>query len=473
MFILALKLKEYFFRIWEKQGASMQFKRIFSPLSLPIIMFAVAICTGTILLHSPFSCHGEHISWIDSLFTATSATCVTGLTIVDTGTLFTRTGHIIILTLIQLGGLGIMTFTSLAFYLWRKRILLTDRIAVGDSLFNNSSFHLGSFLKKVIVFTFFIEFSGAFLLFIFGSNKFSVFSSVFHSISAFCNAGFSLNSDNLMQFKGNWGVNITIMVLIILGGLGFSVLEEGYSYIMAKIMRRKGGYKLSRHFGIVIKTTAFLIIAGGVFIYFADYVNLQGRMPENVDILASLFQSVTCRTAGFNTLNISGMTNASLLFMILLMFIGGAPGSCAGGIKVTTFRVLWAFIIDTIRGRDQVCIGRYAVDKETVNKALTLLFFSLAILLVSILLMSFTEGGDVPHFSIRGNFLEILFETVSAYGTVGLSTGLTPGLSFIGKIILVILMFIGRLGPLVLLSALHSIQTKVLYLKPEQSISIG
>ncbi len=451
----------------------MQFRKFFSPLSLPIIMFAVAICAGTILLHCPFSYHGKTLSWIDALFTATSATCVTGLTVVDTGALFTRTGHLIIVALIQLGGLGIMTFTSLAFYLWRKRILLTDRIAVGDSLFNNSSFHLGSFLKKVIFFTFIIEFTGALLLVIFGHEKFSLFSAAFHSVSAFCNAGFSLNPDNLMQFKGNWGVNFTIMGLIILGGLGFSVLEEGHSYLIAKIMHKREGYKLSRHFGIVINTTVFLIIAGAVFIYFADYVNLQGRLPENVDILASLFQSVTCRTAGFNTLNISGMTNASLLFMILLMFIGGAPGSCAGGIKVTTFRVLWAFIIDTIRGREQVCIGRYAVDRETVNKALTLLFFSLAILLISILLMSFTEGGDVPHFSIRGNFLEILFETVSAYGTVGLSTGLTFGLSCVGKVILVILMFIGRLGPLVLLSALHSIQTKVLYLKPEQSISIG
>ncbi len=451
----------------------MQFKKFFSPLSLPILMFAAAICVGTILLHCPFSFHGKAISWIDSLFTATSATCVTGLTVVDTGHLFTRTGQIIIVALIQLGGLGIMTFTSLAFYLWRKRIFLTDRIAVGESLLNNSSFHLGSFLKRIIFFTFAIETVGAFCLIAFGKGHFPFFSAVFHSISAFCNAGFSLNSDNLMKFKGNFGVNITIMLLIILGGLGFSVLEEGSSYIFSKITQKKNVFKLSRHFSIVIKTTVFLILAGWIFIYVADYVNLKKAMPETEDLMASLFQSVTCRTAGFNTLNIAGMTNSSLLFMILLMFIGGAPGSCAGGIKVTTFRVLWAFIIDTIRGRDQVCIGKYAVDRETINKALTLLFFSVAIILASVLLMSFTEGGDLPHFSIRGNFLEILFETISAYGTVGLSTGLTVGLSSIGKFILVILMFMGRLGPLVLLSALHSIQKKILYLKPEQSISIG
>ncbi len=451
----------------------MNFKKFFSPLLLPVIMFAVAICLGTIFLHSPFSYHEKSISWIDSLFTATSATCVTGLTVVDTGHLFTRTGQIIIVALIQLGGLGIMTFTSLAFYLWRKRIFLTDRIAVGESLLNNSSFHLGSFLKKIILFTFFIEAFGVFFLIIFGHNHFSLFSAIFHSISAFCNAGFSLNSDNLMKFNKNFGVNITIMCLIILGGLGFSVLEEGYSYIESKITRKKEIFRLSRHFSIVIKTTVFLILAGWFFIYFADYMNLKKAMPETEDLLASLFQSVTCRTAGFNTLDISSMTNSSLLFMILLMFIGGAPGSCAGGIKVTTFRVLWAFIIDTIRGREQVCIGKYAVDRDTVNKALTLLFFSVAIILVSVLLMSFTEGGDLPHLRIRGNFLEILFETISAYGTVGLSTGLTAGLSSTGKIILVALMFIGRLGPLVLLSALQSIQTKILYLKPEQSISIG
>lgn len=451
----------------------MRLKNFFSPLSIPIFLFAATICAGTILLHSPFSHYEKSISWIDSLFTATSATCVTGLTVVDTGHLFTRTGQIIIAALIQLGGLGIMTFTSLAFYLWRKRILLTDKIAVGESLLNNSSFHLGDFLKKIVIFTFLIEAVGAFSIFIFGHHHFSIFSSVFHSISAFCNAGFSLNSDNLMNFKGNFGINITIMGLIILGGLGFSVLEEGHSYISAKIKRKKKGYKLSRHFEIVVKTTLFLILAGWIFIYFADYINLKHSFPESEDLMASLFQSVTCRTAGFNTLDISSMTNASLLFMILLMFIGGAPGSCAGGIKVTTFRVLWAFIIDTIRGRDQVCIGRYAIDRETVNKGLTLLFFSSAILLVSVLLMSFTEGGDLPHIKARGNFLEILFETVSAYGTVGLSTGLTSALSFVGKMIIVALMFIGRLGPLVLLSALQSMQTKILYLKPEQSVSIG
>lgn len=451
----------------------MRLKNFFSPLSIPILLFAATICAGTILLHSPFSHYEKSISWIDSLFTATSATCVTGLTVVDTGHLFTRTGQIIIAALIQLGGLGIMTFTSLAFYLWRKRILLTDKIAVGESLLNNSSFHLGNFLKKVVIFTFLIEAVGAFFIFMFGHNHFSIFSSVFHSISAFCNAGFSLNSDNLMNFKGNFGINITMMGLIILGGLGFSVLEEGHSYISAKIKRKKKGYKLSRHFEIVVKTTLFLILAGWIFIYFADYINLKHSFPEGEDLMASLFQSVTCRTAGFNTLDISSMTNASLLFMILLMFIGGAPGSCAGGIKVTTFRVLWAFIIDTIRGRDQVCIGRYAIDRETVNKALTLLFFSSAIILASVLLMSFTEGGDLPHIKARGNFLEILFETVSAYGTVGLSTGITSVLSSVGKMIIVALMFIGRLGPLVLLSALQSMQTKILYLKPEQSISIG
>ncbi len=451
----------------------MKIKKFFSPLSLPILLFAVTICIGTILLHSHFSYYGKNISWLDSLFTATSATCVTGLTVVDTGTVFTRTGQIIIVSLIQLGGLGIMTFTSLAFYLWRKRIFLTDKIAVGESLLNNASFHLGGFLKKIIIFTFFIEAAGTFFIVIFGHNRFSLFSAAFHSISAFCNAGFSLNSDNLVHFKGNWGLNITIMGLIILGGLGFSVLEEGHSYLLTKIRHKKEEYKLSRHFGIVIKTTLFLILAGWIFIYFADYVNLQKSFPENEDMLASLFQSVTCRTAGFNTLYIPSMTNTSLLFMILLMFIGGAPGSCAGGIKVTTFRVLQSFIIDTIRGRDQVCVGRYAVDRDTVNKALTLLFFSVAIILISVLLMSFTEGGDLSHLKANGNFLEVLFETVSAYGTVGLSTGLTSGLTYVGKIIIVALMFIGRLGPLVLLSALQSIQTKILYLKPEQSISIG
>jgi trk system potassium uptake protein TrkH len=425
------------------------------------------------LLHAPFS-HGSHpLSFLDALFTATSAVCVTGLTTVDTGTIYTTSGQIVVVTLIQLGGLGIMSFTSLAFYLWKKRVSLTDRIAVGQSLLNDANFHLGSFLVQIVLVTFTIEFVGAALLFVFAPAKFPPFSAVFHAISAFCNAGFSLYSNSLMSVAGNWPVNLVIMGLIILGGLGFSVIVEGKDFLKSLVRKKEKVKRLSWHFKIVVQTSLFLIAAGTVYIYFSEFVVFKSYLKFPEAILTSMFQSVTCRTAGFNTLDIGNMTNASLIFMIFLMLVGGAPGSCAGGVKVTTFRVLWAFIRSHIRGRKQVVIGNYAVDNDTINKSLILVFFTLVLIFVCVILLDFSEGGGAPHAQVRGQFLELLFEAVSAFGTVGLSTGLTSSLSPFGKSIIIMLMFIGRLGPLVLLSAIQSFQTNILFSRPEEKLSIG
>ncbi len=366
-----------------------------------------------------------------------------------------------------------MSFTSLAVYLWKKRVSLNDRIAVGQSLLNDANFHLGSFLVQIVVVTTVIEFAGATLLYIAAPTKFPPFSALFHAVSAFCNAGFSLYSDSLMSVTGNWTVNFTIMALIILGGLGFSVIVEGKNFLGSFFMRQQRKKRLSWHFKIVVRTSMFLIIIGAVYIYFSEFVLFKSYLKTPEAILASLFQSVTCRTAGFNTLNIGDMTNASLIFMIFLMLVGGSPGSCAGGVKVTTFRVLWAFIRSHIRGSKQVVIGNYAVDNDTINKSLILVFFTLVLIFVSVILLDFSEGGGVPHAQVRGQFLELLFEAVSAFGTVGLSTGLTAQLSPFGKSIIILLMFIGRLGPLVLLSAIQSFQSNILYLRPEEKLSIG
>jgi trk system potassium uptake protein TrkH len=453
---------------------NIRIKNPFAPISLPVIFFMSTIAAGAILLHSSFTYSGAPgISWLDALFTATSAVCVTGLTVVDTGTAFTPAGQAIILLLIQVGGLGIMSFSSLAFYLWKRRVSLTDRIAVGQSLLYDSRFHLGRFLIQIVLVTVFIELTGALVLFALDSQNFSPFSALFHSISAFCNAGFSLYADSLMRYEGNLSVNLTIMALIVLGGLGFAVIVEGKSLLWA--LARRGGQRLkpSWHFTIVIRTSLFLIVIGWLYIYFSEFINYKEYLPFHEAAMGSLFQSVTCRTAGFNTLNISGMTNVSLFFMMFLMFVGGAPGSCAGGIKVTTFRVLFAFIVAQIRGRQQATIGNYAVDRDSINKSLTLLFFSLVIIFACIIALDFSEGGDIPHTQLRGQFLEISFEAVSAFGTVGLSTGLTPDLSPVGKTIIIFLMFVGRLGPLVLLNSMQSFGTKLLYSLPEEKLSIG
>lgn len=448
-------------------------RSFFAPISLPIFFFLGAILIGATLLHSPFCCQGDVISWLDALFTATSAVCVTGLIVVDTGQEFTRTGQIVILALIQMGGLGIMTFTSLTFFLWKKRVTLTDRIAVGQSLLHNSDFHLGHFLIKIVTLILMIEFVGAVLLFFAAPQGFPPFSALFHAVSAFCNAGFSLHSDSLMGYQSDWLVNLTIILLIILGGVGFAVLVEGKKIFLTRLRRPGERIQKSWHFTVVIQTSFFLIIAGWIYIYCAEFLGSNGEISYQQALLASLFQSVTCRTAGFNSLDLSVMTNASLFFMIFLMFVGGAPGSCAGGTKVTTFRILVAFIRAQISGRDQAVIGKYAVDRESVSNAMILLFFSLALIFLCLIALNFTEGGNVPHSQSRGQFLEILFETVSAFGTAGLSTGLTSKLSPPGKIIIMFLMFVGRLGPLVLLSSLQTMRTKVLFSQPEVKLSVG
>jgi len=451
-------------------------KKIFPPLALPIYCFAVAILLGAGMLCLPISCTGKTVSFIDALFTATSAACVTGLTVVDTGATFTRFGQTVILMLIQLGGLGIMTFSSLLFFLWRRRISLTDHIAVGQSLLKDPTFHLGRFLTSMVATTFVIESTGALALFLFDPTGFSPYSAVFHAISAFCNAGFGLFPDNLVGYVGHAGVNLVIVWLIVAGGLGFHVLIECYSVGRERLFKRSGHAakpRLSWYTKIVLNTSLFLIVAGLVLIWFAEFTS--GRYTLNLfeQFLAALFQSVTCRTAGFNTLDIGRMGDASLAIMVVLMFIGGSPGSCAGGIKTTTFRALLAFSKAEMLGRKQAVIGKFALDAGTVNRALTLTIFAAALVFCSTLIMCFSEGATSPGAVAHIRFLEILFEVVSAFGTVGLSTGITPSLTMTGKLLITALMFIGRLGPILFLSFLQGFQEPLRFKWSEKSMLIG
>ncbi|MCK9295564.1 MAG: ATPase [Desulfobulbaceae bacterium] len=439
---------------------------------LPIIFFGLIILTGAIVLHRPQCCQpGKEVSFIDALFTSTSATCVTGLTVIDTGTSYNLLGQTVILLLIQLGGLGIMTFSALAFYLWRHKVSMTDRIIIGQGLLHDRSFHLGHFLVQIMLWTFSIEIAGAFLLYVRSPISFHPFSALFHAVSAFCNAGFGLFPDNLMAWRGDFVVNIVIMALIIFGGIGFSVLVELGSWTR-KRLRTKSVRPITWYCRVVIKTSMFLIATGGFCIYFAEYIgNVQ--MPFADAVLSSIFQSVTCRTAGFNTLDIGGMTNVSLLIMLILMFIGGAPGSCAGGIKVTTSRVLASFAWSQILRRKQVVVQGYGIEEETMNKAFTLMIFAVTIIFCATILLNITEGGGASHQDIGGLFLDALFEATSAFGTVGLTTGLTPKLSMAGKCIVIMLMFIGRLGPLIFLDAMNSLYRERFYTHPEEKMMVG
>ncbi len=429
------------------------------------------------LLHSGCSRGASPISWIDALFTATSATCVTGLAVVDTGTVYSRFGQTVILVLIQVGGLGIMTLTSLAMYLLRQRVSLTDRIAVGQNLLHDPSFRLGRFLISIVLLALGIEAMGAVLLPLASGGGIDSYSAVFHAISAFCNAGFSLYPDSLTRWHSSLPVNLVFIALIVLGGTGFSVLVEIGRWLGRRIRQvvthSRRPVRLTWYARVVLQTTLFLIVSGWLLLYLADYALYERSLPMGTALLESLFQSVTSRTAGFNTVAIEHMTNVSLLVMIFLMLIGAAPGSCGGGIKVTTFRVIVAFFVAQVRGREQVVIGNVGASRETLNRALVLILFSVSIICVAVLLLSVTEGGEVPHVQSRGQLLEIVFEVVSAFATTGLSTGLTPCLSFPGKCIVIALMFIGRLGPLLFIGVLQNIQRRESYFRPEGDLLIG
>lgn len=443
-----------------------------SPFWLPILSFAIAILAGTFVLKLPASLNGNPIGWVDALFTATSATCVTGLVVVDTGTYFSPFGQTVILVLIQLGGLGVMTYTGLIFYLLHKRVSLTDRLAVGQSLLHDPDFDLGRFLLQVVGWTFAIEITGALLILV-QAPTLGIYGAVFHAVSAFCNAGFSLQSDSLSAWRGAWGLNFSFMGLIFLGGIGFGVLMEMKKWVWALLRGKVDSVRISWYAAVVLKTSLFLIVAGWVIIYLAEFVGYHRGLTTTEAVLCSLFQSVTCRTAGFNTMDIGMLTNVTLCMMVVLMFIGGSAGSCAGGIKVTTFRALAGFVAAELAGRHQVVVGRFALDRETVNKALQLFIFAAIFIAGAVLLLNMTEGGDMPHPAVHGLFLDIVYEVVSAFGTVGLSTGLTPHLSVIGKLTLTVVMFVGRLGPILFVSALQSLQREPRYRWAEESMLIG
>lgn len=443
---------------------------------MPIYAFLATILIGGLLLMLDICHPGKELSFIDAVFTATSAVCVTGLAVVDTGTFFSRTGQGIILSLIQLGGLGIMTYASLVIYLLGKKVSASDRIAVSQTLIHDPSFNIGKFIVGVLAAVLSIEGLGALLLNRMDPVGFHPFSAVFHSISAFCNAGFSLYSDSLTGWKDHLGINAVFMTLIIMGGLGFYVMTELWQKLLNFLRGRKNdisAHKFSWHTRIVLETSALLVLGGGAAIFFSEIFKAHPVDGAEVNELAALFQSVSCRTAGFNTVDISGLTNISLLIMIGLMLIGGSPGSCAGGLKTTTFRTWLGFIVSKIKGHSQVRVGWYALTKESVNRALTLLTLASVILGSAIILLSITEGTHLPHVEVRGHFIEITFEAVSAFATVGLSTGVTPDLSGPGKVIIIALMFVGRLGPVWLLTAINSWQKEPRYKLPEDDLPLG
>lgn len=420
----------------------------FTPVQIIAIGFAITILIGAVLLTLPIaSANGESTPFIDCLFTSTSAVCVTGLVTVDTGTHWNYFGKTVILMLIQVGGLGFMSFATLGALLIGKKITLRERLVMQESLNSNSLQGIVKLAKYILLFTFSVELMGAMLLstqFIpdFGLGK-GIYYSLFHSISAFCNAGFDLmgNFQSLVGYHNNSVVILTIGSLIAIGGLGFIVWDEIYHFRKIK--------RLSLHSKVVISMTATLIVVGAILFFIFEFSNPETMQPMTLKgkVLSSIFASISPRTAGFNSVNLTAMTSASILLTIILMFIGGSPGSTAGGIKTSTFAILLMTVVSVIKGREDTECFKKRINKDIVYKALAVIVIALGLVFTVTMILSFTERGSGSPFEYY------LYEATSAFATVGLTLGLTQELTDFGKLLVALTMYAGRVGPLTLVIA--------------------
>lgn len=447
-----------------------------TPAQLIVISYAILILIGTVILKLPFSHIKAHISFIDALFTSTSAICVTGLTVLDTAKDLSKVGQIVILCLIQIGGIGIMTISSFLLLAVGKKISIKSRRALRESFDQISSLKLRSLIASIILFTFLMETIGSLFLYMSWKNQLNSnnawFVSIFHSISAFCNAGFSLFSDSLMKYYNNGYINLIICILIITGGLGFFVVNE----LFIKLFRKKFTFKLlTLHTKIVITTTFILIISGAIALLFFEYNNTSTieHFSLKGKIYSVIFQSITSRTAGFNTIAIDKLSGCSLVILILLMFIGGSPGSTAGGIKTTTAAILYSIARAKISGIAKLFAFSRTFPMELIEKAVTITVVAVILISTGAILIFYSEYPYVPVNDTESFFIKSLFEATSAFGTVGLSTGITSSLNNFSKIILIILMYIGRLGPLTLALALTERELKSRIEYAEESVMIG
>jgi trk system potassium uptake protein TrkH len=436
-----------------------------SPLIL-VYGFAGVIILGTILLMLPVASKtGQFTSPVNTLFTAASAVCVTGLAVVDTGDYWSSFGQGVILVLIQIGGLGFMASATLLLLVLGRRLGLRERWLIGQSLGTERLGGMVKLVRRILVFTFIVEAIGAAIFYI----RFSVenptgtaaWKAVFQSVSAFNNCGLDLfgNFRSLLGYQTDTTVILTTAGLIILGGISFMVVADVIN------VRRFGRLLLDSK--IVLVTTLGLLVLGTVVILLTEYSNADtlGPLSFPYKLLNAFFHSVTPRTAGFSSINIGSMAAYSQFFTILLMFVGGAAGSTAGGIKVNTFGMLVATIWSTIRGKEHAgAFGREFANQQ-IHRALALVMLSLTLIFIVVFVLTITDKGF--------GFLKLLFETVSAFGTVGLSTGITPDLSVAGRLIITAMMFIGRLGPLILVLSLTQGQKPSEYRYPQDEVRIG
>jgi trk system potassium uptake protein TrkH len=437
-----------------------------APVQILAIGFALVIFIGGFLLTLPIaSVSGQWTPFIDCLFTSTSAVCVTGLVTLDTGTYWSYFGKTVIICLIQVGGLGFMSFATLVALILGKKITLRERLVMQEAMNTFDMQGLVKLAKYILIFTFSVEFLGGVLLstqFIqdYGFFK-GLYYGMFHSISAFCNAGFDLigNFRSLTPYADNTIIILTIGALVVVGGLGFTVWAEIYNY--------KGIRRISLHSKVVIVMTGSLILIGTILMFIFEYNNPGTLKPmtSKGKFLSSVFASVTPRTAGFNSISTSDMSTAGRFLTVILMFIGGSPGSTAGGIKTTTVGIILFTLICVIRGKEDTEVFKKRIPRDLVMRAFIISTLGLGLVIIVTMILSVTEVGASLEY--------LIYEATSAFATVGLSLGLTPQLSFVGKIVIAITMYFGRVGPMTVALALANRKIKNSVRYPEDKILVG
>ncbi|WP_413174115.1 TrkH family potassium uptake protein [Anabaena azotica] len=434
--------------------------------------FMAVILVGTILLMMPFSTsNGMWNDPIVALFTSTSAVCVTGLSVVDPGTYFSFWGQLFMVLLVQIGGLGYMTTTTFLILLIGRRFDLQQKVAIQQALDRPGMSGSTQIIRSIIATTMIFEITGIFLLLVvfvpeYGWNK-GLWLAIFHSINSFNNAGFSLFKDNLIGYQTSLLVVFTVTSLIIFGGIGYQVILDMYLWLRDRFLKKPNAIVFSLDFKVSTSTTLLLLVLGTVAFLCIEVRNPQtfGNFNLFDQLLLAWFQSVTPRTAGFNTIDIGQMTDAGLFITIALMFIGASPGGTGGGIKTTTLRVLTSCTKTILQGKEEVLLYDRKIAISLILKAVGVVFGSLATVIMGTILISLTDP--------KLEFIQILFEVVSAFATVGLSTGITAGVSTAAKLILIITMYIGRVGILLLMSAILGDPRPSRIHYPEENLLVG
>ncbi len=446
-----------------------------NPARFMLSGFILGILIGTFVLLLPNSTTTGEISLVDALFTATSAVCVTGLIVLDTARDFTTTGQLAIITMIQLGGIGIVFFSVLFTLVFMGRVSIGQKSIFSSMMTPQTKWDMWGVFRTIFIFTITVEILGALFMFpsMFriadGDIMRAAYLSIFHSISGFCNAGFSLFPDSFVGLRFSPLAVIPLMVLIVLGGVGFFVIDD-----IIQLVRMRGTHRITLHSKMVLIVSGILVFGGASFIFFFESFNPAMEVALGQRIIDSLFMSITARTAGFNTIDINAMTNPTLMTVIILMFMGASPGSTGGGVKTSTMAVIWALIVSRYRSKEDVSVFKRTIPKETVSHAQAILASSAILVIVVMLLVLIFEiwGGDII-LRDRDYFVSSLFEVVSAFGTVGLSMGITGELHPINKMLVIITMFIGRLGPLTFLLALQKRRPKAAFKYAEEDILVG